>query len=361
MSDIQSLLRQTSFQKEDVITLLSPQNTDDIETIRRHAERVLLRAIGKKVHYRGLVEFSNRCNLDCYYCGIRRSNGTLTRFSMSVDNIVDAAKWCAAKGYGSIVLQSGQRTGNDFIEHVVSAISRIKKETVSSSLPDGLGITLCVGEQSKETYMRFFNAGAHRYLLRIETTHPGLFSKIHPPTQTLEHRIECLNTLKEIGFMVGTGVMIGLPGQTIRMLADDILFFQQYNIDMIGMGPYLPHRQAPLQNLSEATWTTPAILQKALLMIAVCRILFKDINIAATTALQAIAPKGREEGLRYGANILMPQLTPTRFRKSYQLYENKPCLEESKGDCALCLKSRIESVDRQLAVNEWGDPHSFSH
>ncbi|MDA3901393.1 MAG: [FeFe] hydrogenase H-cluster radical SAM maturase HydE [Spirochaetes bacterium] len=345
--------------RDEIASLLSEQDPGKIEIIRSAAHEVLVRECGDGVFYRGLIEFSNNCRSDCYYCGIRCSNGDVNRFDLTKDEIVESALWCAENGYGSVVLQSGENSSESFISFVCDTVSTIKKRSVSDRLPDGLGITLCVGEQSEEDYKRFFEAGAHRYLLRIETTNPDLFRSIHPEDQTLEHRIECLKRLRRTGFQVGTGVMFGLPGQNYEMLADDILFFKAMDIDMIGMGPYIPHSATPLiTRKRQFKIVGDALLTVSLLMIAACRLVLKDINIAATTALQTIDPQGREKGLSFGANVIMPQLTPVDYRKSYLLYDNKPCLEDTKEDCRNCLSRRIEGVNRVIRYNEWGDsPH----
>jgi len=311
---------------------------------------------GDEVFFRGLVEFSNVCTSDCFYCGIRKSNAKPNRYTLTKDEIVECAKFCADEGFGSIVLQSGERQDAAFAEFVEDVVRAIKSETMSAALPQGLGITLCVGEQKRATYERFFAAGAHRYLLRIETSSPGLFSRIHPPKQTFETRIKCLETLKSIGFQVGTGVMIGLPGQTISDLADDILFFKNLDVDMIGMGPYIVHSDTPMQcHEKETTARKDEILQLSLMMIAVTRIVLGNVNIAATTALQAMDPTGREKGLLHGANVIMPQVTPLGVRRDYLLYEGKPCIDESALQCKGCLENRVTSIGRRLGKNAWGD------
>ena len=281
---------------------------------------------------------------------------------MSEEEILRQALWCAAQGYGSVVLQSGECRDEDFISFVERVVRRIRTETVSQRLPRGLGITLCVGEQSRAAYERFFAAGAHRYLLRIETSDPELYAKLHPPSQDFEARVACLRTLRDIGFQVGTGVMIGLPGQTVAHLAADVEFFRDMDVDMIGMGPYIPHARTPLGAPGAAAIPAAAErLELALRMIAVCRIVMPDVNIAATTALQAIASDGRERGLLHGANIIMPLLTPTGVRKDYLLYDGKPCVDESAEQCHACLARRIVSIGRTVAVDEWGDsPHARS-
>jgi len=273
---------------------------------------------------------------------------------MSKEEIIECALWCAQQGYGSIVLQSGERQDKKFTDFVTDAVRSIKKATRSERLPQGLGITLCVGEQSREVYQDFFDAGAHRYLLRIEASDKGLFSSIHPSAQSYGSRNSCLQILKEIGYLVGTGVMIGLPGQSLEHLADDILFFKKTGVDMIGMGPFIVHEQTPFSTYKNEIRLESNFLI-TLKMIAVTRLFLKDVNIAATTALQAIKPEGREQGLKFGANVVMPQITPGKFRKQYLLYAGKPCIEENAELCKSCLTRRIQAVDRSVAIDIWGD------
>ena len=351
-----NILQKENFTRDDIIALLGADNPDDIELIRAKAERMLLDKCGAKVFYRGLVEFSNNCVCDCYYCGIRKSNEAVKRFTLSKEEIVSSAKWCAQQGYGSVVFQSGERSGAAFVDFVEEVIAEVKSATVSHKLPQGAGITLSMGEQPAQNYERFFKAGAHRYLLRVETSSPKLFDSIHPPSQSLESRIDSLKTLRRIGFQVGTGVMIGLPGQTVENLADDILFFKEMDVDMIGMGPYIVHKDTPMNvHAGYYNINKDKIFQTSLLMIAVCRLVLKDVNIASTTALQAIRDDGREMGLRYGANIMMPQVTPINVRRDYLLYEGKPCLDESSEQLRMRLDERIRSLGREVGVDEWGD------
>jgi biotin synthase len=360
MKSLDVLLRQTEFSRDEITYLLGRQDKAEVEQLRQAAESLCFAQVGNKVHFRGLVEFTNSCVCDCNYCGIRKSNTEVSRFFLTMDEVMQAAHWCSAQGYGSLVMQSGERRDEAFIQFVETAVSRIRAETRTVQQPDGLGITLCVGEQTRETYARFKAAGAHRYLLRIESSSPQLFSQLHPAAQTLENRLQCLQWLREVGFQVGTGVMIGIPGQSLEDLADDILFFRSLDVDMIGMGPYIVHKQTPMA-FHEAAMDLrrEAVYQLALNMIAVTRLVLRTVNIAATTALQAMKPTGREEGLTYGANVIMPQLTPTEFRKDYQLYEGKPCLDENRDQCRMCLQNRITSVGRVIGFNEWGDsPHA---
>jgi biotin synthase len=335
------------------VKLLGARTPEQIEAVRAEAERVLLAHCGDGVFLRGLVEASNACACDCLYCGIRKSNRDVNRYTLSLDDILACARQCAEYGYGSMVIQSGERADKKFIDLVAEAVTRIKAETRTDRQPEGLGITLCIGQQSYDTYRRLYDAGAHRYLLRIETTNPALFAKIHPADQRFEARVECLKMLREIGYQVGTGVMIGLPGQTLEDLADDILFFSTMDSDMIGMGPFIPHPGTPLGD--EPVAEASERVQLALLMIAATRLKLRDVNIAATTALQALDPVGREKGLKFGANVIMPQMSPTDVRADYQLYPGKPCLDENAKECQSCLNLRIEFAGRKIGLYAWGD------
>lgn len=356
-------LLESDWQRGDAVgevlrRILTTTDPDDVDVIRATAEKTLLAHCGDTVRLRGLIEFSNRCVLDCHYCGIRRGNRAVKRYSLTLDVVVACARWCADKGYGSLVLQSGERRDAAFVRRVESMIRAIKDATRSDAQPDGLGITLCVGEQAPETYARWFAAGAHRYLLRIESSSPELFARLHPEHQRLETRVACLQTLRQIGYQVGTGVMIGVPGQTIDHLIGDLLFFRDMDVDMIGMGPYIPHAQAVLPG-APAVPPAEERLRLGLRMIAAARLLLRDVNIAATTALQAMADNGREQGLRFGANVIMPQVTPPDVRKMYTLYDGKPCLDDSAEQCAVCLESRIASVGRRTLKAQWGDSAHF--
>jgi biotin synthase len=358
-ASLTSLLLQDHFSHEDLVRLLALSAPTDVARLRIRANEVLAAHLGTRVYYRGIIEFSNVCASDCYYCGIRAGNPTVERYTLTEQEILDAASWCAQEGYGSVVLQAGERSDPGYVAWMADLIRRIRAEATSPSLPQGLGITLSLGQQSLETYRLWREAGAHRYLLRIETTDPDLFARIHPPDQTLESRRQALRDLDAAGFQVGTGVMIGMPGQTLDMLARDIAFFRDNPIDMIGMGPWLPHEEAPMKD-----WPQPLApedqLQLALNMIAVVRLACPDINIAATTALQAMVPDGRERGLGYGANVTMPNLTPVHARGNYKLYEGKPCMDEARDECRGCLLGRVESIGREVAFNAWGDSPHFA-
>jgi biotin synthase len=359
MEPLDTILHKEHLTREDLVLLLGLRTPADTARLRTRALDVMRAKVGDSVFYRGIIELSNVCACDCNYCGIRASNGKVERFTLSEQEIMDAAQWCAQAGYGSLVLQAGERGDAGFRDFITGLVRRIRAESALPGLPQGLGITLSLGEQPLATYRAWHAAGAHRYLLRIETTNPDLFSRIHPPAQTLAARQQALADLAAAGFLVGTGVMIGIPGQTLSMLADDILFFRDHPIDMIGMGPWLPHLDTPM-----GAWAQPLAeadqLQLSLNMIATVRLACPDLNIAATTALQAMVPDGRERGLSYGANVTMPNLTPVHARGNYKLYEGKPCTDEAREECRGCLMGRVESVGRTVALNQWGDPPAYA-
>ena len=357
---IDDILNKPELKYLDLTKLLSITDADEKEKLRSKAEQTLYHYVGNKVYLRGLIEFSNVCTQDCFYCGIRKSNPEYKRYTLSKEEILESAMYAARNNYGSIVLQSGERSDQAFVDNICDIVETIKSTTKTEALPEGLGITLCVGEQTEENYRKFFSAGAHRYLLRIETTNPQLFSMIHPGDQTFERRLESLDLLKQIGFQVGTGVMIGLPNQTAGDLANDILFFKKFDIDMIGMGPFIPHANTPMQSYLDTydydKWERYSL---ALKMIAVTRLALKDVNIASTTALQVITDEGREEGLRWGANVVMPQITPTSVRHDYQLYQDKPCMDDQIDQCHSCMRMRIKSIGPRNRVLQLGRLQAF--
>jgi len=339
------------------VRLLGLTDPAAIEALRQAAFDRTSETVGDAVHYRGLVELSNRCTLDCHYCGIRRGNHDLARYSLSPDEVIEAALFCAEAGYGSCVLQAGERRDEAFIGFVAEMVAEIRTRSRSERLPEGLGITLSLGEQSLSTYRRWREAGAHRYLLRIESSNPALFARLHPPEQRFETRLQALDDLRDAGFQVGTGVMIGLPGQTLDDLAADIGFYGARDIDMIGMGPYLHSAGGTLP--ASAMMAPEPLLTLALKMIAVTRLSLDGINIAATTALQALVENGREQGIAFGANVTMPNATPRRVRRQYQLYDGKPCLDEGSLECRGCLERRVTAAGRRVGWDQWGDsPHA---
>lgn len=352
---VSDILDNETFSREELITLL--QTTGEERTLLfKKAAEVKEKHIGNKVWFRGLIEFSNVCGKDCFYCGIRKGNKNIQRYNLSDEEIIAAARFAYENKYGSIALQSGEIEAESFTGRVESLVKRIKE------LSDGeLGITLSVGEQDPEIYRRWYEAGAHRYLLRIESTNERLYRKIHPDNSKhdFRRRLDCLKSLQDIGYQTGTGVMIGLPFQTTDDLAGDLLFFNEFNIDMCGMGPYIEHADTPLIQYASDLMPLKDRFDLTLKMIAVLRIMMKDINIVAATALQAIDPIGREKAVMTGANIIMPNITPGRYRDSYKLYDNKPCTDDSAEDCQSCLEARITLANAEVVYGEWGDSQHY--
>ena len=354
---IEKILTQESFSKEDLVILLSADE-EARKLVFAKGEEIKEKYVGNKVYYRGLIEFSNLCGKNCYYCGIRAGNKKAHRYEVTEQEVLEAARYAWENKFGSIVIQAGERSGTRYVQRIERIVRMVKQMSNGE-----LGITLSLGEQSEETYRRWFEAGAHRYLLRIEVSNPELYPKYHPENKTHDYneRMEALYRLRKVGYQVGTGVMIGLPFQTVEDLADDLLFFQKHDIDMIGMGPYIEHVETPMYNHKDKLIPKMERFYLSLKMVAVLRILMKDINIAATTAMQAIDPMGREKSIKVGANIIMPNLTPTKYREDYLLYEDKPCTDEDAEECKRCLEARIHMAGGQIGYGEWGDSKHFKN
>ena len=341
--------------REELRYLLALEDESAKQKLFNKAYEIKLKHSGRKVYFRGLIEVSNRCSKDCYYCGIRKSNKEVNRYLMQEEDIIKAAHFAWKNRYGSIVLQSGERSDPFYIRFIDRIIKRIKEESNGE-----LGVTLSLGEQKEETYKMWKESGAHRYLLRIEASNEQLYKKLHPSGHSFQRRKECLFMLKELGYQTGTGVMIKLPWQTYDDLVDDLLFFGEMDVDMIGMGPYIRSEHAPLAHLEEDAYPIREdSLSLALKMIAVTRIFLKDVNIASTTALQALHSRGREMGLKAGANIIMPNISDIHYKSNYQLYEGKPCLDENAEECSNSLENHILALGEEIGYGEWGDSAHF--
>lgn len=352
---ILQISKKESLSKDDLVYMLTCKGEEE-KNLFELSKKIRNEEVGSYVYLRGLIEFSNICKKNCYYCGIRKDNPKIARFNIEDKDILDAARFAWENNYGSIVLQSGERDDKEFISRIDNLLKKIKQISNGE-----LGITLSLGEQDQETYKRWFESGAHRYLLRIETSNKDLYYKIHPRdlNHSFEKRIECLHSLQAEGYQTGTGVMIGLPFQTSEDLANDLLFFKKLNIDMVGMGPYIEHADTPLYDHKYMLMPIKDRFTLSLHMISTLRILMKDINIAAATALQAIDPVGREKALNIGANVIMPNITPTEERSLYSLYENKPCTDEGADECYSCIEARIKMAACEIKYNEWGDSRHF--
>lgn len=344
------------FTPQEIRKLLTCKGQEE-EDLFAASQALRNQTMGNKVYLRGLIEISNICIKDCLYCGIRKSNSKAQRYSLDDEDILRAALFASEHNYGSIVLQGGERNDKEFILRISRLLEEIKK--ISNNR---LGITLSLGEQEKETYQRWFNSGAHRYLLRIETSNEKLYKKIHPDTPLHSHhtRLACIERLQQCGYQTGTGIMIGLPFQTIDDLADDLFFIRSLDVDMVGMGPYLEHSDTPLFQHHKQLLSQQERLTLALHMIACLRLIMPDINIAATTALQAIDPAGREKALTIGANVIMPNITPTLNRAHYKLYQNKPSADESAEESTQRLIESVRASGCEISLGEWGDSPHFT-
>lgn len=354
MDALQRILDRPDFDAEALATLLALEDPAELQRLYDAAYAVKTAHVGRVVYLRGLVEISNVCACDCLYCGIRLSNRQVERYTIAADEVLAAVRWGLDRGFGSAVLQGGERRGDDFAAYVEQLV-----RGVAAMSGGRAGVTLSLGEQSEETLRRWRAAGASRYLLRIETSDPDLFRAIHADRQSFADRLDCLDRLRACGYQVGTGVMIGLPGQTVRDLARDVLFMRDRDVDMIGMGPFIPHADTPFADaLGDFAHVQGRQLELGLKMIACSRLALRDVNIASTTALQALAPDGRERGLLAGANVLMPNLTDVRFRRGYQLYEGKPGLDEGSEASARALERAVASIGERIGYHTPGtSPH----
>jgi biotin synthase len=355
MSKVSQILEKDVLSRDDILILLSSEG-EDRKLLFDTAARIKAQYVGKKVYYRGLIEFSNICGKNCYYCGIRKDNKNIKRYNLGDKEILNAVKFAHENRYASVVLQSGEIESPGFTDRIEKLLREIKKISNNE-----LGITISLGEQTKEVYQRWFDAGAHRYLLRIESSNPDVYKKIHPPDNRHDftRRLACLQNLKDIGYQTGTGVMVGLPYQNREDIASDILFMRDFDIDMVGLGPYIEHKDTPLAKEKEKLMSPAERFSLTLKVIALLRIIMKDINIAAATAMQAIDPLGREKALMAGANVIMPNITPGKYRDSYKLYENKPCTDEEAEDCTSCLEARIHLAGDEIGYGEWGDSKHY--
>lgn len=345
-----------TLEKEDLYTLLQLEKEEDIQDLYSLAYETKCRYIGKKVSFRALIEYSNICSKNCFYCGIRKDNKKTLRYQMGEEEVLAAAQWAFEQGFGSLVLQSGEREDAFFIEKIDSLIRKIKDLSRGK-----LGITLSCGEQTLEVYEKWFASGAHRYLLRIEASEETFYRTLHPEDHSYNKRVQCLRDLRKAGYQTGSGVMFGLPGQKVEHLVDDLLFFREMDLDMIGMGPYIPHPDTLLtQRHPDFSIPKEELLTLSLKMIACTRLLLKDVNIAATTALHTLREDGREQGLKAGGNVIMPNVTLPQYKKSYQLYTGKSSLDDGPENSLSLLRESIEKLGEEILWNQWGDSPHYS-
>ncbi|MCQ2982261.1 MAG: [FeFe] hydrogenase H-cluster radical SAM maturase HydE [Treponemataceae bacterium] len=302
------------------------------------ARKVADRIYGNKVFTRGLIEFTNYCRNDCYYCGIRCSNRSAQRYRLTKEEILDCCKEGYELGFRTFVLQGGEDMSYSD-EDLCSIISSIRAQH-----PD-CAITLSIGERERKSYQQYYDAGANRYLLRHETADEDHYRQLHPENLSLEHRMNCLRELRDIGYQVGCGFMVGSPGQTVDTLYKDLQFIKELQPHMVGIGPFIPAAETPFAG------EKPGTLEQTLRLLAVIRLIHPKVLLPATTALGTIHPQGRELGILAGANVVMPNLSPVAVRKKYALYDNKICTGEEAAECRGCLGRRVMSVGCELAVD----------
>lgn len=322
------------FSRNDIIEILKDDSNND--WLFSLADKTREEYVGDEVHLRGLIEFSNICKRQCKYCGLRSEDKYIDRYRISKDDIISYAEHAANMGYKTIVLQSGEDEyyNTDLMCEIIEGIKKL-----------GVALTLSIGEKTYEEYKAFKDAGADRYLIRIETTDRNLYKQMHP-NMDFDNRVRCLKDLGRLGYEVGTGCLVGLPGQTIESLAEDILFFKEINADMVGIGPFIPHPHTPLKDEQTGSFTL------ALKVMALTRILLKDINIPATTAMETLNPNGRIIALQSGANVVMPNVTTTEYRAKYEIYPNKICINENPDKCRGCISAKIQSIGRTISTSQ---------
>lgn len=318
--------------------ILEDGTSEVLDYLMRAARSVADDVYGKDIYIRGLVEFTNYCKNDCYYCGIRCSNSEVKRYRLTREEILE----CAAAGYDlgfrTIVLQGGEdySYSDEEICNIVSSIKRAHED---------MAVTLSIGERNRSSYEAYFDAGADRYLLRHETASKEHYSKLHPSSLSLENRIKCLQDLKEIGYQVGCGFMVGSPYQTYENIYEDLRFIKSFKPHMVGIGPFVSHHNTPFRDMKSGS------LDMTLKLLAIIRLMNPKVLLPATTALGTIDSKGREKGILAGANVLMPNLSPGANRKDYQLYDNKICTGDEAAECVACLSGRIETIGYHIVAD----------
>lgn len=344
---IQQLHQTHQLSKDEWLTLLNTHTPEDDALLTELARTQAQEQFGNKIYVRGLIEFSNYCKNNCYYCGIRCGNHQAERYRLTPEEILDCCAAGYELGFRTFVLQGGEDPG--FSDELLCRTV----ETIKARYGD-CAVTLSVGERDRDVYQSFFDAGADRYLLRHETADDAHYRTLHPENLSLAHRKECLWTLKDIGFQVGAGFMVGSPGQTNEALTEDLLFLQALQPHMVGIGPFLPHHQTPFAHHA------PGSTEQTLFLLSCIRLMLPQVLLPATTALGTAAYDGRERGILAGANVVMPNLSPVSVRKKYLLYDNKICTGDESAQCRSCLQRRLGSIGYELTVDR-GDSPLLSH
>ena len=335
---IDQIKNEQTIYREQLQTLLATTDEQAINYLRDAARKVADDIYGKQVFIRGLIEFTNYCKNDCIYCGIRRSNPNAQRYRLTEEEILS----CCANGYElgfrTFVLQGGE---DPYFtdERICDIVAKIKQD-----YPD-CAVTLSIGEKDKASYQAFYDAGADRYLLRHETADEAHYQSLHPAEMSFQHRIQCLYDLKEIGYQVGCGFMVGSPGQTVGTLYEDLMFIKKLQPHMVGIGPFIPQKDTPFGQEPAGT------MEQTLRLLSIIRLIHPHVLLPSTTALGTIHPLGREKGIQAGANVVMPNLSPVAVREKYKLYDNKICTGDEAAECRHCMARRMESVGYQVVVS----------
>lgn len=335
---IQKLKETQTLTKEEWITLIDHRTPELAEYLFAQAREVQKLYYGNNIYIRGLIEFTNICKNDCFYCGIRKSNQNACRYRLTKDDILECCQIGYPLGFRTFVLQGGEDC------YFTDAKMTDLISSIKSAYPD-CAITLSIGEKSYDSYKALFEAGADRYLLRHETYAEEHYGKLHPHTLTAKNRQQCLWNLKDIGYQVGTGFMVGSPYQTTENLADDMLFLKTLNPQMVGIGPFIPHHDTPFKSFPQGS------LELTLFMLALIRLMLPKVLLPSTTALGTIAPDGRERGILAGANVVMPNLSPKNVRKNYLLYDNKICTDSEAAEGIEQLKTQFRSIGYEISVS----------
>ena len=336
---IDELCERHALSLEGYAELIDRRTPEAAALLAERADALRRSIYGNAVFTRGLIEISNICKNDCLYCGIRRSNRNVERYRLDPDTIVSCARDGWEYGYRTIVLQGGEDTTYYSDDVLADVIERIKE-----ACPD-TAVTMSMGERSYESYQRLFDAGATRYLLRHETADAEHYARLHPAEMSFENRMQCLRNLREIGYQVGVGMMVGSPFQTTQHLARDLQFIEEFKPEMCGIGPFIPHHDTPFADRPAGT------LELTLYLLSIIRLIHPPVLLPATTALGTIDPLGREKGMRAGANVVMPNLSPVAVRKQYELYDNKICTGDESSVCKGCLAMRMARFGYEVVVD----------
>lgn len=328
---------------DEIYYLLQHCDETHLAFINEKAREVARIHFGNKIYIRGLIEVGNCCRNDCYYCGIRKSNRHIERYRLDKETILACCEEGYRLGFRTFVLQGGEE-GSRSDNFIIDTVSSIRK-----AFPE-VAITLSLGEKPTSTYEAFFQAGANRYLLRHETHNEAHYRRLHPQEMSLANRLRCLNDLKRIGFQTGTGIMVGSPGQTLDNLLEDILFIQELQPEMIGIGPYLPHHDTPFAQMP------PGNMEQTLLLLSIFRLMHPQALIPSTTALATLAENGRERGILAGANVVMPNLSPVFQRSKYTLYDNKASMGAEAAEGLLLLEQKLKKIGYTIDMGRGDHP-----